>query len=153
MAWPATPNSPPLVETASRRLRRVLFVEDELDIQIVARLALEDIGRFEVEVCSSGTEALEIAPQFLPELILLDVMMPEPDGPTTLRALALKPETASIPVVFVTAKAQHHEIEEYLALGAIDVIVKPFDPMTLADRLREIWSRHHAEAEARRSSP
>ncbi len=133
----------------SRRLKRVLFVEDELDIQIVARLALEDIGQLEVAVCGSGSEALEIAPLFRPELILLDVMMPEPDGPTTLKALAHKPETASMPVVFVTAKAQHHEIEEYLDLGAIDVIVKPFDPMTLADRVQEIWRRHRGEVEGR----
>ncbi|MCP4205044.1 MAG: response regulator [bacterium] len=133
----------------TRRLRRVLLVEDELDIQMVARLALEDIGSLEVEVCGSGNEALEIAPRFQPELILLDVMMPEPDGPATLEALARKPETASMPVVFVTAKAQSHEIEEYLALGAIDVIVKPFDPMTLADRVHEIWRRHHGVDEGR----
>ncbi len=133
--------------TPARRLRRVLLVEDELDIQIVARLALKDIGRLEVEVCGSGNEALEVAPRFRPELILLDVMMPEPDGLATLKALASKPETASIPVVFVTAKAQSHEIEEYLELGAVDVIVKPFDPMTLADQVNEIWRRHHAAVE------
>ncbi len=128
-----------------RSLRRVLLVEDELDIQIVARLALRDIGRLEVEVCGSGTEALEVAPRFLPEMILLDVMMPEPDGLATLRALAEMPETASIPVVFVTAKAQSHEIEEYLEAGAVDVIVKPFDPMTLAERVHEIWRRYHRQ--------
>ncbi len=87
-------------------LSRILFVEDELDIQMVARLALQDIGGFEVEVCSSGTEALERAVEFLPELILLDVMMPAPDGPATLRALARQPETAAMPVVFITAKVQ-----------------------------------------------
>jgi len=133
--------------TPARRLRRVLLVEDELDIQIVARLALQDIGRLEVEVCGSGREALEVAPRFQPELILLDVMMPEPDGLETLRALAHRPETASIPVVFVTAKAQNHEIEEYLRLGAVDVIVKPFDPMTLADRVHEIWRRHRHQTQ------
>ncbi len=124
------------------RLRRILLVEDELDIQMVARLALEDIGSFEVEVCGSGTEALEIAPRFKPGIILLDVMMPAPDGPATLKALAQNPETASMPVVFVTAKAQSHEVEEYRQLGAVDVIVKPFDPMTLADRIHEIWRRY-----------
>ena len=111
---------------------------------MVARLALEDIGRLEVEVCGSGNEALEIAPRFQPGLILLDVMMPAPDGVATLQALARNPETASMPVVFVTAKAQNHEVEEYLELGAVDVIVKPFDPMTLADRVHEIWRRHHS---------
>ena len=125
------------------QLSRILFVEDELDIQMVARLALEDIGGFTVEVCSSGSEALEKAPVFRPELILMDVMMPEPDGPATLRALAQQPESAATPVVFVTAKVQQHEVAEYLELGALDVIVKPFDPMTLADRVLEIWHRHH----------
>jgi len=124
-------------------LSRILFVEDEIDIQMVARLALKDIGGFEVEVCSSGSEALERAREFLPELILLDVMMPAPDGPATLKALARQPETATMPVVFVTAKVQSHEVEEYLRLGAIDVIVKPFDAMTLSDRVQEIWRRHH----------
>ena len=124
-------------------LSRILLVEDELDIQMVARLALQDIGGFEVEVCSSGSEALEKAPQFCPELILLDVMMPAPDGPATLRALAHRPETSGMPVVFVTAKVQSHEVEEYLQLGAIDVIVKPFDPMQLSERVLEIWRRHH----------
>ncbi len=149
----SAPHFPPLEGTPTRRLKRVLFVEDELDIQIVARLALEDIGHLEVEVCGSGSEALEIAPRFRPELILLDVMMPDPDGPATLKALALKPETASTPVVFVTAKAQNHEIEEYLELGALDVIVKPFDPMTLAARIHEIWRRYRGEAKARRLTP
>ncbi len=124
-------------------LSRILFVEDELDIQMVARLALQDIGGFDVEVCSSGIEALERAREFLPELILLDVMMPAPDGPATLKALARQPETAAMPVIFVTAKVQSHEVEEYLRLGAIDVILKPFDPMALSDRVQEIWHRHH----------
>lgn len=126
------------------QLKRILFVEDELDIQIVARLALEDIGGFTVEVCGSGDEALAKVPVFRPELILMDVMMPAPDGPQTLRALASRPESASTPVVFVTAKVQKHEVAEYLELGAIDVIVKPFDPMTLADRIQKIWQRHHS---------
>ncbi len=124
-------------------LSRILLVEDEIDIRMVARLALQDVGGFQVEVCGSGDEALEKAPQFRPELILLDVMMPEPDGPATLKALAGQPESATTPVVFVTAKVQSHEIEEYLRLGAVDVIVKPFDPMTLADQVQEIWRRYH----------
>ncbi len=128
---------------APPKLTRILFVEDERDIQMVARLALEDIGGFTVEACSSGSEALERAPCFGPDLILLDVMMPAPDGPATLSALSEMPATAQTPVVFVTAKVQNHEVAHYLELGAIDVIVKPFDPMTLADRVLEIWHRHH----------
>ncbi len=125
------------------QLSRILFVEDERDIQMVARLALEDIGGFTVEACSSGSEALERAPSFRPDLILLDVMMPHPDGPTTLSALAQQPESAQVPVIFVTAKVQNHEVAHYLELGAVDVIVKPFDPMTLADQVLKIWCRFH----------
>lgn len=110
---------------------------------MVARLALEDIGGFTVEACSSGSEALERAPSFRPDLILLDVMMPHPDGPTTLSALAQQPESAQVPVIFVTAKVQNHEVAHYLELGAVDVIVKPFDPMTLADQVLKIWCRFH----------
>lgn len=121
---------------------RILLVEDEIDIQMVATMALEDIGGFVVEVCSSGIEALERAPIFEPQLILLDVMMPELDGLSTFAAMAEDPRLRDIPVVFMTARAQLREMEEYRASGALDVIVKPFDAMTLADTVRAIWQRH-----------
>ena len=73
-------------------------------------------------------------------MILLDVMMPGMDGPSTLEALRRLPDTEATPVVFMTAKAQAHELEAFKALGAVDVVVKPFDPMTLSDHIREIWS-------------
>jgi CheY-like chemotaxis protein len=115
------------------------MVEDEPDIQTVAKLALESIGGFQVEICSSGKEAIEKAPSYYPDLILLDVMMPGMDGPTTLQDLRNIPELANTPVIFMTAKVQPHEVESYKALGAIDVIAKPFDPMTLADTVRSKW--------------
>ncbi len=124
---------------SSTDLVRILYVEDEPDIQAVAKMALEAIGGFTVEVASSGAEALDRAPGFNPDLVLLDVMMPEMDGPTTLRALRENPQTSATPVIFVTAKAQAHEIAEYKSQGAIDVITKPFDPMTLPDAIRKIW--------------
>lgn len=123
-------------------LRRILLVEDEIDIQMVASMALEDIGGFEVEVCSSGIQALEQAPAFDPQLILLDVMMPDLDGLGTFAAMAEHPQLRDIPVVFMTARAQLQEMEEYRASGAIDVIVKPFDAMALSDTVRAIWRRH-----------
>lgn len=122
-------------------LRRILLVEDEPDIQLVARLALENVGGFEVEVCSSGREAIERAPSMGPDLILLDVLMPELDGPSTLRELRKIPVLASTPVIFLTAKVQAHEVENYRQIGALDVIPKPFDPMSLADAVKAIWSR------------
>ncbi|KPK38439.1 MAG: chemotaxis protein CheY [Gammaproteobacteria bacterium SG8_47] len=124
-------------------LERILYVEDEPDIQAVARLALEHVGGFKVDVCSSGPEALERVRELRPDLILLDVMMPGMDGPTTLRALREIHDVGAIPVIFVTAKVQSHEVAEYKQLGALDVIAKPFDPMTLSDAVREIWRRAH----------
>lgn len=120
-------------------LKRILCVEDEPDIQAVARLALEMVGGFEVHVCSSGEEALRYTEAFAPDLILLDVMMPGMDGPSTLQALRRVPALAEVPVVFMTAKVQPSEIEHYKSLGARGVIAKPFDPMVLSDELQRIW--------------
>lgn len=120
-------------------LQRVMYVEDEPDIRAVARLALELVGGFTVKVCSSGGEALHEAEAFAPEIILLDVMMPGMDGPTTLKSLRALPTLATVPVAFMTAKVQPTEIAHYKALGARDVIPKPFDPMTLASQVRAIW--------------
>lgn len=122
-------------------LERILYIEDEADIQTIARLALESIGGFVVETCSSGREGLDRVADFAPDLVLLDVMMPDMDGPATLRALRQLPGMAAVPVVFMTAKVQPQEVAEYRARGALDVIAKPFDPMTLAAQVREIWAR------------
>ena len=120
-------------------LQRVMYVEDEPDIQAVAKLALELVGGFTVKVCSSGEEALREAEAFAPEMILLDVMMPGMDGPTTLQALRALPALATVPVAFMTAKVQPAEVAHYKTLGARDVIPKPFDPMPLASQVRAIW--------------
>jgi two-component system OmpR family response regulator len=122
-------------------LNRILYVEDEPDIQAVAKLALEMVGGFTVKVCSSGQEALDSVAAFAPDLILMDVMMPGMDGPATLQALRERPELASIPVVFMTAKVQPAEVQHYKRIGAVDVIPKPFDPMTLAAQVRDAWMR------------
>lgn len=128
----------------AEQLMHILYVEDEPDIQAVACLALEALGGFNVEVCSSGDEALQRAPELNPQLILLDVMMPGMDGPATLKALRQLPEFVATPVIFMTAKVQANEIAVYKALGAADVIPKPFDPMTLAAQVLEIWERINA---------
>lgn len=122
-------------------LQRILLVEDEEDIRAVVELALEVIGGFTLKSCSSGAVALDCIETFNPQLILLDVMMPVMDGPSTLRAIRDKPAFEEVPAVFMTAKVQPDEVRQYLALGAVDVIAKPFDPMTLSDSIREIWSR------------
>ena len=124
------------------QLHKIMMVEDDPDIQVVASLALEAVGGFEVAVCSGGLEALERVDGFAPDLLVLDVMMPGMDGPTLLQKLRARPSTAHLPVVFMTAKAQAHEIAAYKALGALDVVTKPFSPMTLCDTLLAIWNRN-----------
>ena len=124
-------------------LKSILYAEDESDIRDIAQISLEDIGGFTVTYCSNGVDVLEVAKSFIPDLLLLDVMMPEMDGPTTLRELRKIPGFMSIPAIFMTAKIQINEIEEYKLLGAVDVISKPFDPMTLADTIKKAWNKHH----------
>ena len=121
------------------RLSRILYVEDDADIQAIATLALESVGGFTVQVCSSGHEALKMASAFAPDCILLDVMMPEMDGPSTYAALRALPGTATTPVIFMTAKVQPAEVLLLQDLGALGVIAKPFDAMTLADQVRTLW--------------
>ncbi|MBI4871610.1 MAG: response regulator [Candidatus Riflebacteria bacterium] len=120
-------------------LSRILYVEDEPDIRMVARMALESVGGFTLEVCSSGKEALEKVAAFKPDLILLDVMMPGLDGPATLAALRALETCAKTPVIFMTAKVQPSELARFRALGALEVISKPFDPMTLSAAVTAIW--------------
>lgn len=122
-------------------MEHILHVEDESDIREVARIALEDVGGFRVETVGSGREALRKAEESLPDLVLLDVTMPGMDGPTTFHALRKCPATALIPVIFMTAKVQSHEVDRYKAMGALGVLAKPFDPMTLADQIRGLWRR------------
>ncbi|MBY0432018.1 MAG: response regulator [Rhodospirillales bacterium] len=117
---------------------RILYAEDDADIQAIARFALEELGGFTIRTCQSGRAALAEAPDFRPDLVLLDVMMPEMDGPATLAALRALPGMETVPVAFMTAKAQTHEMARYRALGIAAVITKPFDPMTLADQVRAI---------------
>jgi two-component system, OmpR family, response regulator len=131
---------------SKRTLKRIMYVDDEPDVRKVAKISLELVGKFELCLCGSGREAIAQAQQFKPDLILLDVMMPEMDGPTTLSAMRKIETVASTPVIFITAKAQTAEIRRYRELGAIDVITKPFQPMQLPDRLRELWQECEASA-------
>ena len=124
-------------------LTKILYVEDVPDIQVVTRMSLEAVGGFTVEQCSSGAQALQrivaLEAALMPQLILLDVMMPGLDGREVLQALRQMPAYADIPVVFFTAKAQHEELRALSALGVAGILCKPFDPMTLSDQVRDIW--------------
>lgn len=125
-------------------LTTILYAEDEEDIREIAILAIEAIGGFEVITCHSGVDVIELALKFKPQLILLDVMMPIMDGPTTLLALKQHPDLKSIPVVFLTAKIMNDEVTHFTKLGAIGVIGKPFDPLTLAAQIQTLWDAHYA---------
>ena len=124
----------------SKDLKTILYVEDDEDIRTIATMALEALGGFLVIGCSSGAQALERAPVCAADLILLDVMMPGMDGPETLRELRKVPETSNTPVIFMTAKVQSSEIQKYKDMGAVEVIAQPFDPMTLSDQIKSVWS-------------
>ncbi|HEY8605991.1 MAG TPA: response regulator [Noviherbaspirillum sp.] len=126
-------------------LNDILYVEDDPDIRTIAQLALETVGGFRLRICSSGSEALDAVDQgYRPDLVLLDVMMPGMDGPTTLAALRGLPATAETPAVFMTAKVQAGEIASYRSLGALGVVAKPFDPMQLAQQVRALWEQQDA---------
>lgn len=128
----------------TRELQKILHVDDDPDIREIARIALETVGGFEVTQCDSGTQALTVAPRFAPDLILLDYMMPGMDGAETLKNLRTITMLQDVPVVFMTAKAQEDSRATLLECGATDVVIKPFDPMTLADTIRQIWDRVEA---------
>ena len=119
----------------------ILIIDDEPDIRLIVRLSLQKRGLTVVEA-SGGQEGVRLARRERPDAILLDVMMPNVDGPTTLAALRAAPESAAIPVVFLTAKAQRSEVERLRDLGATGVLTKPFDPMTLADEVLKILDPH-----------
>lgn len=120
---------------------KIMYVDDEADIRTIVQFALEDEEDFELIICASGQEALDAVGGYRPDLILLDVMMPGMDGPATLQRLHELPDLARLPVAFVTAKVQPHEVAHFKAIGATDVIAKPFDPMSLADQIRDIWKK------------
>jgi two-component system, OmpR family, response regulator len=122
-----------------KALRKILHVDDNPDILTVSKLALERVGGYEVSLANSGKEAIAVAARFLPDLILLDVLMPEMDGCATLIALRGVPETARIPVVFLSASVMPEKVAEYKRLGALDVIAKPFDPLKLPEQVGLLW--------------
>ena len=115
--------------------KRVLIVDDEDDIRAVVQLSLEMVAGWDVLTASSGCEALECAAAERPDAILLDVMMPDMDGPTTFLKLSQTPATRGIPVVLLTAKVQAADQRRLSELGVAGVLAKPFDPMLLAGKI------------------
>jgi len=127
----------------SRKLEHIMCIDDDADILEIVQMVLEDIGHFRVTPLNRAENALSQILTLEPDLVLVDVMMPEMDGPSLLRALRAQAALTALPVVFMTARIQDAEVRDYLAQGADGVIPKPFNPMTLSDDIRAIWERLH----------
>lgn len=116
-----------------------MYVDDEPDIREIVELSLGLVAGIRIQTCDSGEQALQLLPEIKPDLLLLDVMMPGLDGPSTLQRLRQLPGFESLPVVFMTAKAMPGEVARFRDLGAVAVIAKPFDPMQLGNQVVGIW--------------
>lgn len=119
-------------------MKTVLLVDDEDDIREVAQMSLEVTAGWTIQGVDCGSAGIAKAKEIKPDVILLDVMMPDMDGPTTFLTMKEMPELASIPVILMTAKVQASDLEQFAAIGVSGVIPKPFDPMSLADKVKEI---------------
>jgi len=120
-------------------LNKIMHIEDDPDILEIVKVVLGTIGCFDLAQCISGADALEIAPKFRPDLFLVDSVMPGMDGLETLRELRKLPEFANTPIIFLTAKASPEEIQIFIDAGAIEVFTKPFDPVTLVEKIKLAW--------------
>jgi len=120
------------------RPRRILIIDDEDDIRTIAALSLETVAGWEVLTASSGVAGIARAVETQPDAILLDVMMPAMDGPTTFRELRTIPAVAHIPVILLTAKVQAADQKRFSDLGVASVMFKPFDPLTLAGDIARV---------------
>ena len=129
-------------------MRRILIIDDEDDIREVAALSLEATAGWEILTANSGVKGIEVAVAEQPDAILMDVMMPEVDGPTTFRNMQQNPAISTIPVLLLTAKVQGVDQRRFAGLGVAAVLFKPFDPLTLADQISEVlgWNKSgHSE--------
>lgn len=127
-----TPNNKPL--------HRIMYVEDDPDLQDIVSLGLKLGGNYAVKVCGSGQQALAEIADFQPDLVILDVMMPEMSGPETLKELRKIPGLEDMPMVFMTSKIQPAQLAKYKSLGAIGVIKKPLNPLKLSAQVQAIWA-------------
>lgn len=125
-----------------KELRKILYAEDERDVQTIVEISIWSTSNYEIKICDNGKILLDCVEDYNPDLILLDVMMPEMDGLTTLKHLQTNEKTKNIPVIFITAKAQAHEVSSFNEKGVVGVITKPFDPMLLCSNIKEIWDRN-----------
>jgi two-component system OmpR family response regulator len=124
-----------------RDFQSILYVDDDADICSIVRATLRMVPGLNVQITGSGERAIDLAHELRPDLVLMDVMMPGLDGPSTLKRMRESILLADIPVIFLTAKVLPEEISQFLKLGAIGVIVKPFDPLKLYADLLALWQK------------
>lgn len=129
--------------TAPAPLSHVVYVDDEPDMRMLVQTTLENIGGIRVTLCENGIDTLEAAVDQQPQMIILDVMMRDMDGPTILREIKNDPRVSRIPVIFLTAKTDPALLAEYKGMGAAGIIAKPFDLMNLPEQVRSLWEQSH----------
>ena len=129
-----------------KTLKKILFIDDDIDILSIIKYSLDALEAVTILTSSKGEEGVEIALVEGPDLIILDVMMPDMDGIEVLKALRLLPNCKNTPVAFLTAKVQKREIEEFIRLGAIGVLEKPFDPISFPDEILKLWEKSMGES-------
>lgn len=125
---------------------RILLAEDDNNIQMIAKLSLEKVGGHQVLCASDGEQTIQLLTEVKPDLILLDVMMPKLNGFETCKKIKENPNLKNIPIIFITARAQAHEVQHGMSIGAVGYILKPFDPMTLHMKIEEILKSHELAA-------
>lgn len=136
---PTTPNQE--LGVPQDPLKTILHVDDDADIRTIIKMALETVGSFKVHQFSSGQAAVDAFEDVHPQLLLLDVMMPDMSGEDVWRKLMAKQDAADLPTVFLTAKAEDCFSQDLLKKGALAVITKPIDPMLLATQIEDIWQQ------------
>ncbi len=127
----------------SAKLEQLLYIDDDEDILTLAKMTLEAVGNYTVDICNNGQEGIEKALEIKPDLIMIDVMMPVMDGLMTLQKMLEYDALTKIPIVFMTARIQPEEVQSYLQKGATAVISKPFDPMELSGQIKQAWEDYY----------
>lgn len=123
-------------------LKKIMYAEDDEDIRTIVKICIDNFSDWEIEFAENGKILLDKVSDYNPDLILMDVMMPEMDGITTLKHLREKPQTSLIPVIIMSAKVQEAEIEEYKQQDILGVISKPFEPTQLVPQILELWNTY-----------
>ena len=134
-------------------LKHILYVEDDEDIRELVRISLEQTTDYKIDLCASGQEAIDISEKISPQLVILDVMMPNIDGPAVLRHYQTLSKYQKTPFVFMTAKIRDSEIKQYQAMGISGIISKPFDPIQLGQMIEDIWHKFHTELAEKKPAP